>query len=418
MVNSKNLMLIVGLVFFLALSNVSASSISQRTIGNPDAPVILENYCDFQNEFCLFWYEEIFPEIKEDFVDEGFVKILFRHFPLNSQGNSMNASISAECAGEQNKFFEYIELLYDNQGELNETSFEIYAEELNLNSSEFNDCRISPRTREIVEKDIEYGENRGVGGTPTFFVQRCEKISGAQPYHVFESLLEEALEEGDDFCEDDENYEDSYCPQEDGFVGEVPDENMHDAGPNGGGDTLEIYCRENVVRLCLSEEDCAWREDIESKDESTCMAAYESEPMATSANEEGINIAEILGIGNARIEEIYCNDGEDGYFPGWEADYGEWDDEDEDPVCDVTTCTYDEQCLPFGHRVFTENNESKYCEFRELKIQKEDGEFCQNNYECFSNMCNSGECVNLEERMDETENLLYKIIDLIKNLFR
>jgi hypothetical protein len=108
-----------------------------------------------------------------------------------------------------------------------------------------------------------------------------------------------------------------YCPQTDGYVGQIPDENIHDNGPLGGGDSLEIYCRKNIIRLCLSKEPCPWREDIYSKDKATCYEDYGNSPMAFSANEEGINIAKVIGTGDKRIENIFCNKEFEKFSPAW-----------------------------------------------------------------------------------------------------
>jgi hypothetical protein len=221
-----------------------------------------------------------------------------------------------------------------------------------------------------------------------------------------------------------------YCPQNDGYVGEIADENMHDSGLNGAGDSLEIYCRNNIIRLCLSEEPCPWRNSISSNDQSTCNGNYGNSPMAFSANEKGINIAELVGTGSQKIENIYCNSKDNGYSPGWNAEISGTNENNEEnhngsgananatqSGC-YSGCLYQASCIPFGYRLKNEQNESVYCDIsKEFKLQKRDNSSCQNDFECLSNQCVEGTCINLQKTLEETNTALQKIIDFLKKLF-
>ena len=209
-----------------------------------------------------------------------------------------------------------------------------------------------------------------------------------------------------------------YCPQSDGYVGEIPDNNIHDSGMNGGGDSLEVYCRNNVIRLCLSEEPCPWRSDIFSNDESTCSGNYGNSPMAFSANEIGINLAALIGTGNQRIENIYC----DGI--SWSVEFSEANENppENNPAYPINQnicngCEFQDSCVPFGYRLENQN-ESVYCDLSKvLKLQKEQNVSCQNEFECLSGQCSDGKCINLQKTLEETNSTLAKIINFLKEFF-
>lgn len=84
--------------------------------GDPDAPVVIVEYSDFQCPFCRRWYTEVLPQLEERIGDE--IALAFAHFPLSQiHANAEAAHVAAECAGEQGKFWEMHDLLFDRQWE-------------------------------------------------------------------------------------------------------------------------------------------------------------------------------------------------------------------------------------------------------------------------------------------------------------
>ncbi len=212
-----------------------------------------------------------------------------------------------------------------------------------------------------------------------------------------------------------------YCPQGDGYVGEIADEHIHDSGRNGAGDSLEVYCRNNTIRLCLSEEPCPWRNDILSNDDITCSGNYGNSPMAFSADETGINIAALVGTGNQKIENIYCNG------ISWSVEFSEINENSPENNYEPPTennnqnvcngCEFQGNCVPFGYRLENQN-QSVYCDLsKTLKPQKEQDVSCQNDFECLSGQCSEGKCINLQKTLEETNSTLQKIINFLKEFF-
>ena len=126
-----------------------------------------------------------------------------------------------------------------------------------------------------------------------------------------------------------------FCPQNDGLIGTIPNTYIHDSGNSGTGDSLEVYCRNNTIRLCLSFESCPWRNQIDSMDGATCPESYGDNYMVASANEAGINLQALVGTGDYRINKIYCNSSSGEYSPGWTIKQDEGQQDDDGVVCPI-----------------------------------------------------------------------------------
>ena len=162
-------------------------------IGNPDAPVTIVEFSDFQCPYCGQFFKTTEPQIFEKYVKTGKVRFVYRDFPLSSiHPMAQKAAEAAECAHEQDKFWQYHDHIFENQSKLSEENFKKWAGELGLNTAQFAACLDSGKYADEVEKDLNDGIQLGVTGTPTNFVNG-KLVVGAVPFSQFESLIEAAL---------------------------------------------------------------------------------------------------------------------------------------------------------------------------------------------------------------------------------
>ena len=186
-------------------SLISISLDDDPVKGNPNAPITIVEFSDFQCPFCAKFHSTTLPQLETNYIDSGKVKFVYRDFPIQSiHPNAVPAAFAAECADEQGMFWEYHDIVFENQkkwqglsGPIMVDTFEQYAMELGLNTSDFNTCFESGKYADEVTKDLQDGVSYGVTGTPGFFVGNDElgyvKIIGAQPYSVFERLIEDQI---------------------------------------------------------------------------------------------------------------------------------------------------------------------------------------------------------------------------------
>jgi len=152
--------------------------------GNIDSDIIVIEFSDFQCPACK-GAEPIIKEILEDYD----VVFYYRNFPLPMHKDSFIAAEAAECANEQNRFWEYHDVLFENQDKLDKGNLKLYAQELGLNAEQFNDCLDSEKYKPEITKDIRDGKASNVRGTPTFFVNE-KKVVGAN-----EVLIRQIIED-------------------------------------------------------------------------------------------------------------------------------------------------------------------------------------------------------------------------------
>ncbi len=118
---------------------------------------------------------------------------MVRDFPLNSiHPYAQKAAEATECADEQGKFWEYHDVVFANQSAIDVDSLKGYAAELGLDTGTFDECLDEGKQSSEVEKDTEDGRASGASGTPAFFING-ELVSGAQPFSVFQQIIDAAL---------------------------------------------------------------------------------------------------------------------------------------------------------------------------------------------------------------------------------
>lgn len=171
-------------------SRFTVSAASDHILGSPDAPIIMVEFGDFNCGFCRRFYDETLPQLIENYGDR--MQFIYRDYPILAE-SSVTAAVAARCAGEQGAFWEYHDLLYENQGLFNQVGgFAALAGQLNLDVDSFNTCVDDQRYLSGVVTDYQEGQSFGIRGTPAFFING-RPISGAQPYEVFAGVIEEEL---------------------------------------------------------------------------------------------------------------------------------------------------------------------------------------------------------------------------------
>ncbi len=185
---------------------VKISADNDPIIGDPNAPITIIEFSDFQCPFCARFHIQTLPLILEEYIEQGKVKLVFRDFPIQSiHPNALPASVAAECANEQEKFKEVHDMLFDNQNKWNnqDTSdalslFSQYATNIQFEQDTFDSCLTNGKYIDEIKKDLGDGREYGVSGTPGFFVGNDEigyvELKGAQPFESFKKIIEAQLD--------------------------------------------------------------------------------------------------------------------------------------------------------------------------------------------------------------------------------
>jgi protein-disulfide isomerase len=158
-----------------------------RIKGNPQAPITIVEFADYQCPYCKKT-EETIREVLAKY--RGRVKFAYLDFPLEMiHSQAEKAAEAARCAGEQGKFWEYHDALFLDQSKLDDSSLNDRAHDLRLDEKAFHSCLTSGKFRSSIESDVHQGTRIGVNGTPAYFINGIF-LNGAQPPSEFERIIE------------------------------------------------------------------------------------------------------------------------------------------------------------------------------------------------------------------------------------
>jgi len=187
-------------------------------MGDPNAPIRIEEFSDFQCPYCQSFYLETEHEIVEEYVKTGKVYFVYRSMgnfisdniarsggPVGTE--SIDAIAAAYCAGDQGKFWEYHDILFANHtgeavGDYTPRKLTAYAENIYLDMDAFQSCFDSEKYQDRALQDAIDGTTAGVTGTPAFVItytvdgeEKQRFIYGAYPFSEFQTQIEGALAE-------------------------------------------------------------------------------------------------------------------------------------------------------------------------------------------------------------------------------
>ena len=177
---------------------VAAGTAKGQILGDPNAPVQIIEFADFECPGCGQFATVTEPDIRTRIVNAGLASFHFYDFPLEMHPNAVKAHMAAACAADQGKFWEMHDRIFEGQNDWNTFAernpkgiFEGYARTLGLNMSTWEECYDSNRHAAAIQANKREGERRGVGSTPTFFIGD-RKISGARPYDELKAYVDSA----------------------------------------------------------------------------------------------------------------------------------------------------------------------------------------------------------------------------------
>ncbi len=159
-----------------------------RALGTADAPVTIDVWSDFQCPACGFFAKSIGPDLIDEFVKPGTVRLVYRDFAFidggKLDGESHQAAAAARCAGEQGKFWQYHDYLFENQKDENKGAFrgerlDQMAQAVGLTMPAYQTCMEGDAIEKEVAAETDVGRAAGVGQTPTLAVNGVLQAPGA-----------------------------------------------------------------------------------------------------------------------------------------------------------------------------------------------------------------------------------------------
>lgn len=174
-------------------SVIGEVSAQDKSLGNPNAPVVVTDFSDFHCPHCRTFAETTEKQLIKQYVKSGKVRLEYKHFIVVNSELAANAS---ECAREQGKFWEYHDYLFSKQetdAPFTTDELKRYAQDLGLNTQQFDECVDSGKYMDVVMKETNEGRRLGVRGTPTIFVNGKLVPRGAL-WPDLKAAIDEALQ--------------------------------------------------------------------------------------------------------------------------------------------------------------------------------------------------------------------------------
>ncbi len=157
--------------------------------GPRDAAITVALFSDFQCPFCSR-VEPTLTALEKEYP--GKVRVVWKNFPLPFHESARSAALAAHAAGEQGKFWEMHDKLIQNQQALAAENLEKYAQELGLDLARWKGAMGSAATAQLVDADMKQGQNLGINGTPSMFING-RKVVGARPLADLKTIIDEEL---------------------------------------------------------------------------------------------------------------------------------------------------------------------------------------------------------------------------------
>jgi len=175
-----------------------STAMGSPILGSDSAPITIIEFGDYQCEQCYNWYHNTKDSIVQNYIETGKANLIFVDLAIIGR-DSPKAAAATYCAEEQGKYWEYHDLLYTYQervdsGWANSERLKAFAYDLKLDTELFDSCIDSGKFAKRVQFNTNEAKKQGATGTPTFIIVNSEgeqqKIGGAQPYSVFQKVLD------------------------------------------------------------------------------------------------------------------------------------------------------------------------------------------------------------------------------------
>jgi len=149
------------------------SLVRDHRLGDPQAGIGIVEFSDYQCPYCRGFHQELFPQLKQKYIDSGVVQFIHKDLPLTTiHAQAMPAALAAVCAGEQGRFWDMYNALFENT--LDPALYPGLAQRLGLDAAKFAACLKNPASGRVILRDLSEARRLGISGTPSFLIGRIE----------------------------------------------------------------------------------------------------------------------------------------------------------------------------------------------------------------------------------------------------
>ena len=170
----------------------------EPAMGSTNAPITIVEFSDFECPYCKWFYEQVLPQLKTQFVDTGLVRFVHKDLPLPFHQQAKPAAAATRCADEQNRYWELYGAIFDQQTCLKCKGIDGIAKELDLDIYALKACMNQGPTQVLIEANVSEAALHNIRSTPTFVIgptrpdgkHRGKVVEGAMPWPQFKALID------------------------------------------------------------------------------------------------------------------------------------------------------------------------------------------------------------------------------------
>ena len=173
----------------------------EPALGEASAPLTIVEFSDFECSYCRRFHEQVFPQLKSQYIDTGLVRFVHKDLPLPFHPHALPAAAAARCAGEQNRYWDLYAALFDQQNCLSCKGVLTIAAEEQLDTAALQTCMERKATVAVINANRSEASLHNISATPTFVIGPTKSdgsldgdvIEGALPWSTFQSTIDVAL---------------------------------------------------------------------------------------------------------------------------------------------------------------------------------------------------------------------------------
>ncbi len=173
----------------------------EPALGDPSAPLTIVEFSDFECSYSRRFHDQVFPKLKTTYIDTGLVRFVHKDLPLPFHPHARPAAAAARCAGEQNRYWEMYNALFDNQNCLGCKGVIAIAAEEQFDTAALQTCMERKATVASINANLSEASLHNISATPSFVIGSTQSdgsldgqvIEGALPWATFQSTIETAI---------------------------------------------------------------------------------------------------------------------------------------------------------------------------------------------------------------------------------
>ncbi len=174
-----------------------ATPVDSMTLGNPNAPVKMEEYASVTCSHCGRFHSEVFPAFKAKYIDTGKVHYTFNEFLTDPPAVAVAGFLTARCAG-KDKYFSVIDALFRSQEEMYRTqdprgTLLKVAQSAGMTEAQFNACVNDEKALTAIEARVKAAQDRGISSTPSFFINGKKAKDGEMTLEELDAAVAAAM---------------------------------------------------------------------------------------------------------------------------------------------------------------------------------------------------------------------------------